>query len=199
MDDLNPSDRLALSYPMPENFMRPWIYFLSALILCLACIFVKFPASPPVVVSGRELPSGPSPLKLVVGFISVSLMLSAIWDLMFIFTYQKLKNEISFDQTNLYIDFKESETVVPLANVSAIELVSSMIQRGIRGSFFTYMIRYNEYNEEKTENVNIYLGKTSSNLDMFQQRVREKNPSVNIKNWATNFDGLIRWFQKKKE
>ena len=118
---------------------------------------------------------------------------------MFIFTYKNLKNEISFDQTNLYIDFKESETVVPLANVSAIELVSSMIQRGIRGSFFTYMIRYNEYNEEKTENVNVYLGKTSSNLDMFQQRVREKNPSVNIKNWATNFDGLIRWFQKKKE
>jgi hypothetical protein len=188
MDDLNPSNRLALSYPMPENFRRTWIYLLSALILCLACIFVKFPANSPVVIPGQgKSPEGQPLLRFVFGMISVFLMVFAIFDSIFVFTYKYSKEEISFDHTNLYIDFEESETVVPLPNITAIELNASVIQSGIRGSFFTYMIRYNKNNEEETVNVNIYFRKTSSNLEIFQQRVLEKNPSAYIKNSATSF------------
>ena len=87
MDDLNPSDRLALSYPMPENFRRTWIYSFSALILCLACIFVKFPANSPAVIPGQgKSPEGQPLLRFVFGMISVFLAVFAIFDSIFVFT-----------------------------------------------------------------------------------------------------------------
>src|ERR1700744_2171743 len=134
MDDLNPSDRLALSYPVPENFRRPWIYLLCALVLFFACIFVTFPANTPVVVSGRASPAGSPLLKMMAGFVSAAFMLSAISDAIFLLMYKYFKEEISFDQTNLYIDFKESESAGPLGNISAIEFSAIMIQRKNLGS-----------------------------------------------------------------
>jgi hypothetical protein len=176
------------------TFKRSLIYLGLALVMYLACFLIKFKSSVP---PPGEV-AGPSMAKILMGFAAVCLTLSAIIDAIFVLYQNFLRTkQFAFDQENLYIIRRDRTEEIPLRNIYQIALASTRIQNGPRGYYDYYRISFNSYGEEKDFVITIYA-RMRENFDDLRKLVKEKNPSVDIKNWATSVDWIFRLFKKTK-
>lgn len=94
------------------------------------------------------------------------------------FLIKKLKT-IEFDETSLYIKSRQKTTTIPFEKIKSIKMI--MIE--INGANF-YKI---EYLSESNDLDSVRL--LPNNLfGQFISLVKQKNPNLKIKNWATSLD-----------
>ena len=186
----NPSQRLYLNY-QGATFHRARTLSAVAVVLFLIVYFVKFPRQtpPPGAVAGPPL------ADIFLGFAAVLCVLYAIMDALFV-VGTRYRGEKSFDEDNLYIIRRGKETIIPLDTITSIRLASSGINNGVRGTSVDYVIEYDYDNRSREVEITIYRP-TQDSFNLFKERVQRKNPSVEIKNWSTSLDGLIRLFRRK--
>jgi hypothetical protein len=80
---------------------------------------------------------------------------------------------IEFDDENMYVRNKRTDDVIPLKNVSGVKLTAMEINR----SHFWKICYYDSANDEKA----IRILPIYKNLSLFMDKVKEKNPDVEIK------------------
>jgi len=102
----------------------------------------------------------------------------------------------SFDEKNLYIARRNNETVVPLNTITSIRLASNGgVGNDIRGTYAVFIIDYDSNGLSRETEICVYR-RQKDNFNLFKERVQYYNPSVEIRNWSTSLDGLIRLFRR---
>lgn len=93
------------------------------------------------------------------------------------------QRKVMFDDYYLYITTGKHTKQIPLENIHKIKLTMT----NIGTARFAWKIGYTDNNsEEKT--IRILPGAGNNYFEEFKHKVREKNPSVMIKNWSHSFD-----------
>jgi hypothetical protein len=140
---------------------------------------------------------GPSGAGLISGCVIFFSLFTAISEALFVSYFKFFARQIECDGENLYIKRQQAETTIPLGDITTIRLTTTW-GNGIRGNFVVYRIAYVDNGEKRETRITVY-SKMGHNFDQFEKRVKARNPSVEIKNWATSFDGVIRWFRKRRQ
>ena len=177
--------RIVLSYE-GATFTRTFVYISLALIGLLIVKFIKFPTPPPP----PGAVAGPPIADLVIGFLAAAFLICGILDFLFVLQYKYFHKKIECDQDNLYVTDKNGESTTPLKQVNSILLTTAGSQ-GVRGISRVYLIQYEGNDGAKQMRLAVYV-KMRDNFGLFKEWVKQKNPSVEIKNWATSLDGLSR-------
>jgi hypothetical protein len=176
------------------TFKRSLIYLGLACLLISACVFIKFPTP---ILSPGEVAGPPFP-KIILGFIAVCMILNAITDAIFVLYQNYLRrNQFAFDQENFYIIRKDGTEQIPLKNIFQIAMVYTNRRFGARGYCNRYRINYVEEGQQKDFIMTIYY-RMRNNFEDFKKIVSVKNPSVEIKTWATSLDWIARLIKKRK-
>jgi len=186
-----PSPRRIITY-QGASFRRAGYYLATAIVIVLIIAFVKFPREtpPPGAVAGPPL------ADMLLGFAGVACFISAIMEALFVVgvRYGSVK---SFDDGNLYITRRNKETAIPLGTITNIRLASGGLGNDIRGTYAVYLINYDNDGFSRETEICVYR-RQNDNFNLFKERVQYYNPSVEIKNWSTSFDGLIRLFRRRR-
>jgi len=177
------------------TFKRSLIYLGLACLLISVCVFIKFPTSipPPGEVAGPPFP------KIILGFIALCLILNAITDAIFVLYQNYLRSsQFAFDQENFYIIRKDGTQQIPLENIFQIAMAYTGSRYGSRGYRYRYRLSYTEEGQEKEFIITIYY-RMENNFADFKKIVSVKNPSVEIKTWATSLDWIGRLIKKSRK
>jgi len=105
--------------------------------------------------------------------------------------------KLEFDDDNFYINNGSGEQVIPLKNIMSLRMVYGVGFLDGANSLYRYSISFGDPYSPEEITLTIYA-KTQRAFSNFRKLVKQKNPSLQQKNWATNFDGLIRWFKGRK-
>ncbi|HEY8970426.1 MAG TPA: hypothetical protein VIM64_15080 [Puia sp.] len=191
MDTAPSSPRHILTY-QGATFRRTGYYLIAAGIMVLIIVFVKFPKEtpPPGSVAGPPL------VDLLLGFAGIACVISAIMEALFVVgvRYGSVK---SFDDHNLYITRRSKETVIPLHTITSIRLASGGLGNDIRGTYAVFLIDYDNNGLTRETEICVYR-RQQENFNLFKESVQYWNPSVEIRNWSTSLDGLIRLFRRRR-
>jgi hypothetical protein len=193
MTGISTGEKRFLNY-QGASFKRSLYYLAGAGTTYLACVLIKFKPSipPPGAVAGPPIP------QMLLAFTSFIFTLYAIVDALFVLYQNYLRTQkFAFDEQNFYIIRKEDTEEIPLQNIFQIALASVRFQNGVRGDYDNYRISYNSDGEDKNFVIRIYT-RMRENFEDFRMYAKERNPSVDIKNWATSLDWIFRMFKKKK-
>jgi hypothetical protein len=177
------------------TFKRSRIYLWIAVICFLVVRFVKFSPQAP---SPGDV-AGPPIADLLLGLIGIVAFVFAIMDASFVLDLRLFKKTIECDQGNLYLTRKDQETTIPFSAITSLRLsLTGFNSRNVRGAYWIYLIDYTDMSgKSKQTEITVY-NKMSGHFELFEKRLKEKNPSVEIKNWATSLDWVVRLFKKKK-
>lgn len=190
MDTITPSPRHILTY-QGATFRRALYYLAAAIVILLIIVFVKFPRQPPP----HGAVAGPPLVEMLLGFAGVVCLISAIMDTLFVvgIRYGSVKG---FDENNLYVTRRGQEKVIPLNMITNIRLASNGgVGNDIRGTYAVFMIDYDNNGLARETEICVYR-RQNDNFNLFKERVQYCNPSVEIRNWSTSMDGLIRLFRR---
>jgi hypothetical protein len=186
---MHDQERVFLSYE-GATFRRSLIFLLLALALLFTFELVNFPKH----VSAPAQAGAPSLAKILLGFAIIMLFLFGIADGLFVTGQRLFVRKVSFDDFNLYITGKSAERAIPLACIHDIFLTAAIIRTPTRGALSVYRITFSQDQGEQKLYVKVYP-KTNRQFNQFSLRVRELNPEVQIRQWATSLDWL---FARKK-
>jgi hypothetical protein len=194
MTEVTTDEKRFLNY-QGASFKRSLYYLIGACVTYSACVLIKFKPSipPPGAVAGPPLP------QIFLGMASFSFALFAILDVFFVLYQNFLRTkQFAFDPENFYIIRKDSTELIPLKNIFQIALATSAVSKNsVRGYSDYYRISYKNDGEEKDILITIY-SRMEENFNDFRKFVKEKNPSVEIKNWSTSLYWIFRMFKKRK-
>ncbi len=122
---------------------------------------------------------------------------ASIFEGLLILNVRFFQKRIEFDETDLFITHKKTETIVPLKNIFSINMISS--GQGSRGSFNNYEINYTgDTGKEAYVSLVVYWQKRAL-FEKFMSVVQESNPGVTIKRWTSSIEGIARFFKRKKQ
>jgi hypothetical protein len=190
-------EKILLTYP-PPGYKRLWIYVSLAVLAYAYMVFApKAWLNPPDMHAG---PRGAAPfawwLLIPITVFGFSLFLAVVEGLFLV--GRKINHlNLEFDSGSLYINERKGKRVTPLADIVSIRMIYG---QGIfdvgRSVLYRYSIGFGDpYNPEQvTFTVFVRTGRAFEN---FTKLVKEKNPSVEIKDWATSVDGLGRLFKRR--
>ena len=192
MDTTNPSPRHILTYP-DATFLRTGYYLATAGVIALIIVFVKFPKEtpPPGAVAGPPI------ADILLGFAAIAAVITAIMEALFVVGVRNGSVK-SFDDHNLYITRRNKETVIPLDTITSIRLASGGVGNDIRGTYAVFLINYDNDGLSRETEICVYR-RQNNNFDLFKDSVQQHNPSVEIRNWSTSLDGLIRLFRRRRD
>ena len=176
------------------TFKRSLIYLGLACLLISACVFIKFPTSipPPGEVAGPPFP------KILLGFLAFCMIFNAIRDAIFVLYQNYLRRiQFAFDQENFYVIRKDGAEQILLKNIFQIAMVYTNRSIGTRGYSYKYRINFVEEEQQKDITITIYY-RMINNFEDFKKIISVKNPSVEIKSWATSLDWIARLIKKRK-
>jgi hypothetical protein len=105
--------------------------------------------------------------------------------------------KLEFDDDNFYINNDNGERVIPLKDIVSLQLVYSKAVFDGAKSLYRYSISFGDPYSPEEITLTVYT-KTQQAFSNFRKLVQQKNPSLQQKNWASNFDGLIGWFKRRK-
>ena len=186
-------DRIVLTY-QGATFKRAFVCLAIAVVSWLVFTFLRF--SPEVPPPGTV--AGPPLGKLTAGMLIVFSIIFGIREVLFVLGVRFFRKRIECDEDNLYIIGKEVESTVPFLSIYAVKLSSSGINRSVRGNYATYLIKYKEPDGRPEDRaIDIYF-RNGNNFRLFIQRLQQKNPAVEVKNWSTSLDGIVNLLRKKK-
>jgi hypothetical protein len=186
--------RIILTY-QGATFKRTFVCLAIAIISWLVFTFFRF--SPEVPPPGTV--AGPSLGKLAVGMLIVFSIIFGISEVLFVVGVQFFRKRIECDEDNLYIIRKDDvESTIPFLSIYAVKLSSAGINRSVRGTYTTYLIKYKEPDGRSEDRAIDIYSKNGNNFRLFIQWLQQKNPAVEVKNWSTSLDGLFSLFRKKK-
>jgi len=134
--------------------------------------------------------------KLVLVVIFFSFFLS-IFEGLFILNAKFLYKRVEFDGANLYITSKGKQTIVPLAKIMRIDMLSS--GRGSRGTFSGYEVSYAGTDGQRAWVYITVYWKKAAKFNEFTSLVKAQNPNLQVKTVMTSLDGIIQFFKRKKE
>jgi len=89
---------------------------------------------------------------------------------------------IRFDDNYLYVCRGKEIKKVPLERIYKIKLTMSKI-----GLQRVWKIGYTD-SHNQSETVRVILRLWNNNFQLFQEKVKEKNPSIRIQDWSHSFD-----------
>jgi hypothetical protein len=99
--------------------------------------------------------------------------------------------KLEYDDDNLYITDSEGERPVALSSIVSIRLVyGRTIFDNARMSLGRYVISFGDPANPQQVGYTVF-NKMARVFADFCDGAKEKNPDVEIKNWATNWDGPI--------
>ena len=87
---------------------------------------------------------------------------------------------VEFDEVNMFISNKKGNEVIPLTNIFRIKLTMTQINND---NFWKI-----KYTGEQGEKLAVRILPKRDTFEVFKRVVREKSPSVEIKNWSHSFD-----------
>jgi hypothetical protein len=186
-----------LTYP-PPGYARLWIYIFLAVLAYAYIVFApKAWLNPPDMHAG---PRGATPfawwLLIPITVFGFSLFL-AIFEGLFLIGRKINPVCLEFDSDNLYINDSKGERAIPLTDIVSIRMIYG---QGIfdvgRSVLYRYSIGFGDpYNPEQVS-FTVFM-RTGRAFSKFCNLVKEKNPAVQIKDWATSLDGIGRWFKNR--
>lgn len=133
--------------------------------------------------------------KIILVVIFFSFFLS-IFEGLFLLNAKVIYKRVEFDGLNLYITAGKKQTIVPLASITRIDMLST--GTGSRGTFSGYEISYSAANDERAwVYVTVYM-KKAVQFEDFINLVKQQNPGVTVKKVTSSIDGLIKLFNRKK-
>jgi hypothetical protein len=191
------SEKTLLTYP-PPAYTRLWIYISLA---ALAYAYIVF--APHAWLNPRDehvRPDGTMPfawwLAIPIGILLFSIFLSLLEGL-FLVGRKINPIRLEFDSDNLYINDRNGERAIPLTAIVSIQMIyGKRIFDSARSALYRYAIGFGDpYNPEQVKFT--VFARTGRAFEQFNNLVTEKNPSVQIRNWATSLDGLGRLFKRR--
>lgn len=133
--------------------------------------------------------------KIILVVIFFSFFLS-IFEGLFLLNAKVVYKRVEFDGLNLYITARNKQTIVPLASINRIDMLST--GTGSRGTFSGYEISYSSADGEKAwVYVTVYM-KKAEHFETFISLVKQQNPGVTVKKVTTSIDGLVKLLKRKK-
>ena len=186
-------ERITLTY-QGATFKRSLISLAIAIAALLCFLFIKFKPDipPPGAVAGPPL------AKIALGMTIAFALIASISDAWFVLDCTFFQKQVDCDEDNLYVIRKKEVTIIPLSSISFVRL-TNWGSKGVRGSSSIYVVGYQDSDGRSKElDITLFL-KMGKNFDLFEKRVQAKNPTAEIKNWATNIDPIIGFFRKKKD
>lgn len=197
MTTLVPSpERTLLTYPTPR-FTRLLVY---GSLTVLAYGYIKF--APEDWVNPKDQHAGTQgyfawwlALPLVIlGFSAFLVLLEGL----FLIGRKWKPLMLEFDADNLYITDDNGDRAIPLNEILSIRMVYGKgIFDSARTALYRYAIVCGDPNIPERVTFTVFL-RARRAFSNFCDRVKEKNPSVEIKNWATSWDGLARLFRGRQ-
>ena len=191
------SERILLTYPTPRY--TKLLVYVSLAILAYAYLRLApyewfWPKDQHPDAQG-VVPFAWRPLIPIIA-LAFSLFL-AIGEGLFLIGRKRDHLKLEFDDDNFYINNGNGEQVIPLKNIVSLRMVYSKSVFDGAKSLYRYTISFGDPYTPEEITLTIYT-KTQRTFSNFRKLVKQKNPSLQEKNWASNFDGLVGWFKGRK-
>lgn len=120
----------------------------------------------------------------------------AVGEGLFLIGRKLAKKKLEFDADNLYITYEGKERVVQLKDVLSLRLVyGKSLFDAARMPWYRYAIGFGDPQIPEEVVFTIFF-KTRRRFSHFNQLVKQENPALQQKNWATSFDGLLGMFKR---